>query len=81
MLFFDSDAVAVIRYVLLMMLVRNEQKRAVMKMEDGYMCVEPVPEDIASDQVLVTVTKEINESNEPVFPVEAFAFVGSEILF
>ena len=79
-LFFDQDAVVMIRHILLLMLCRNERRRAVMKTDAGYLCVEPVPEDIASDQVLVILAKEINERNEPVYPIEAFAFVGPEIL-
>ena len=51
-------------------------------MDDGYLVVEAVPEDIAKDQVLVVRTKQIDEETlEPVFPFEGFAFVGSEVFF
>ena len=79
-MFFDQDVIVMIRYILLLMLCRNERKHAVMKTDAGYLCVEPVPEDIASGQVLVTLAKEIDANNEPVYPIEAFAFVGTEIL-
>ena len=79
-MFFDQDAIVMIRHILLLMLCRNEWKRAVMKTDTGYLCVEPVPEDIASSQVLVILAKEIDETYEPVYPIEAFAFVGPEIL-
>ena len=61
-MFFDQDAIVMIRHILLLMLCRNERKRAVMKTDTGYLCVEPVPEDIASGQVLVILAKEIDET-------------------
>ncbi len=81
-MFFDSDAVTVIRHVLLLMLCRNERKRAVMKLDDGsFLTVEALPHDIADGQVIVILSREIDEECEPVFPVEAVACVGSEVLF
>ena len=80
-MFFDSDAIAVIRHVLLHLLCRNERKRAVMKRDDGsFLCVEPVPEDIAKDQVLVVLTKQITEETLEPMTFESFVFVGEEIL-
>ena len=80
-MFFDSDAIVLIRYILLLMLCRNERKRGVLKTDDGWLCVEPVPEDIAKDQVLVVLTKQINEETLEPMTFESFAFVGQEILF
>ena len=80
-LFLDTEAMLVVRHILLLMLCGKERKRAVLKTDDGWLCVEPVPEEIAPGQVLVTFAKDVDEALEPVFPVEGFAFVGSEILF
>lgn len=82
LMFFDSDAIAVIRHVLLCLLCRNERKRAVMKLEDGgFLTVEALPHDISDGQVIVIRSREIDEECEPVFPVEAVVCVGSEVLF
>lgn len=80
-LFLDTEAILVVRQILLLMLCRNERKRAVLKQDDGYLVVEPVPEDISHGQVLVTFAKDVDEALEPVFPVEGFAFIGLEIMF
>ena len=71
----------VMRRILLLMLCRNERKRAVLKQDDGWLCVEPVPDDIAKDQVLVVRTKQIDEETLEPMTFEGFAFVGDEIIF
>ena len=69
-----------VRHILLLMLSRNERKRAVLKQDDGWLVIEPVPEEIEKDQVLVVRTKQIDkETLEPV-TFEEIAFVGTEVL-
>ena len=81
-MFFDHDAMTLIRHVLLCLLCRNERKHAVMKLDDGgFLTVEALPQEIADGQVIVILSREIDEEREPVFPVEAVACVGSEVLF
>ncbi len=81
MLFLDTEAVLVVRQILLLMLARNERKRAVLKQDDGWLVVEPVPEEIEKDQVLVVRTRQIDEETLEPVTFEGFAFVGSEVLF
>ena len=81
-LFLDTEAVLVVRQILLLMLCRNERKRAVLKQGDSWLCVEPVPDDIAKDQVLVVRTKQIDEETiEPMTFEGGMAFIGTELLF
>ena len=80
-LFLDTEAILVVRQILLLMLCRNERKRAVLKQDDGYLVVEPVPEDIAPGQVLVVWTKCFDAETLEPLTFEGFAFVGDEILF
>ncbi len=84
MLFLDTEAILVVRQILLLMLCRNERKRAVLKQDDGWLlCVEPVPEDIAKDpQVLVVRTRQIDEETlEPMTFEGGIAFIETEVLF
>ncbi len=81
-LFLDTKAILVVRQILLLMLCRNERKRAVLKQDEGWLCAEPVPEDIAKDQALVVRTKRIDEKAlEPMTFEGGIAFVGTEIFF
>ncbi len=80
-LFLNTEAVLVVREILLLMLCRNERKRGILKQDDGWLVVEPVPDDIAKDQVLVVWTKQIDEEALEPMTFEGVAFVGSEILF
>ncbi len=80
-LFLDTEAVLVVREILLLMLCRNERKRGILKQDDGWLVVEPVSEDIAKDQVLVVWTKCLDEEALEPMTFEDVAFVGSEILF
>ncbi len=77
-LFLNTEAVVIVRHI---WLHRAEGKRGILKQEDGYLTVEPVPSDIAPDKVLVTLSDEIDEALEPVYPLKGFCFVGSEIMF
>ncbi len=81
MLFLDTEAVLIVRQILLLMLCRNERKRAVLKQDEGWLCVEPVPEDIGRDQAPVVRTKQIYEKTLEPGSFEGVTFVGSEILF
>lgn len=81
MLFLDTEAVLVVRQILLLMLCRNERKRAVLKQDDGWLCVEPVPDDIEKDAVPVVRTRQIDEETLEPMTFEGFAFVGVESLF
>ena len=50
-----------VRHILLLMLSRNERKRAVLKQDDGWLYVEPVPEDNGRDQAPVVRIRQIDE--------------------
>ena len=81
-MFFDHDAMTLIRHVLLCLLCRNERKHAVMKPDDsGFLTVEALPQDIADGKVIVILSREIDVECEPVFPVETVACMGNEVLF
>ncbi len=71
----------VMRRILLLMLCRNERKRAVLKQDDGWLCVETVPEEIEKDKVLVVWTRQIDKETLEPASFEGFAFVESEVLF
>ena len=81
LLFLDTETTLVVRQILLLMLARNKRKRAVLKQDDGWLCVEPVPEEIAKDQVLVVRTRQFDKETLEPMTFEGFAFVGSEVLF
>ena len=74
-MFFDAEAVVLIRHILLH---RNEKRRGILKTEEGVLVVEPLP---GEDQVLVTLSETIDEALEPVYPLKGFAFVGMELFF
>ena len=59
------------------MLIRNERKHAVLKQDDGWLCVEAVPGVVAKDQVLVVLTRQIDEKALEPVTFEGVAFVGS----
>lgn len=70
-----------VRHILLLMLSRNERKRAVLKQDDGWLYVEPVPEDNGRDQAPVVRIRQIDEKTLEPGSFEGIAFVGSEVLF
>lgn len=70
-----------VRHILLLMLSRNERKRAVLKQDDGWLYVEPVPEDNGRDQAPVVRIRQIDEKALEPGSFEGIAFVGSEVLF
>ncbi len=80
-MFLDTEATLLVRQILLLMLCRNERKKGILKQGDGWLIVEPVPEDIAKDQVLVVWTKCLDEEVLEPMTFEGFVFVGREILF
>ena len=51
------------------------------RLRDSWLYVEPVPEDIAKDQVLVVRTEQIDEETLETVTFGGYAFVCSEVLF
>ncbi len=81
LLFLDIEAVLPACRILLPILCRKGRKKGILKQDDGWLVVEPVPDDIAKDQVLVVWTKCLDEEALEPLTFEGFVFVGSEILF
>ena len=70
----------VMRRILLLMLCRNERKRAVLKQDDGRLCVESVPKDNGRDQAPIVRIRQIDEKTLEPGSFEGFAFIGIDIL-
>ncbi len=80
-LFLNTEATLLVRQILPLMLCRSERKKGILKQSSGRILVEPVPEDIAKDQVPVARTKQTDEEALEPMTFEGFVFAGSGILF